>query len=118
MEVKVPKEIRDYQESIYFGLSARQFVFSLLAIAVAVITYFSLRGALGTETVSWLCVLMAAPFAAIGFLRYNGMPFERLVVVWIRSAVLIPSQLKYKSENLFEQAVKHKKGNDKHNAIS
>ncbi len=118
MEVKVPKEIRDYQESIYFGLSARQFVFSLLAIAVAVITYFSLRGALGTETVSWLCVLMAAPFAAIGFLRYNGMPFERLVVVWIRSAVLIPSQLKYKSENLFEQAVKHQKGKDKHNAIS
>ena len=24
MEVKVPKEIRDYQESIFFGLSTRQ----------------------------------------------------------------------------------------------
>ena len=36
MEVKVPKEIRDYQESIFFGLSTRQFLCSLLAVGVAV----------------------------------------------------------------------------------
>ena len=32
MEVKVPKEIRNYQESIFFGLSTRQFICSLLAV--------------------------------------------------------------------------------------
>ena len=36
MEVKIPKEIRDYQESIFFGLSTRQFICSLLAVGVAV----------------------------------------------------------------------------------
>ena len=32
----MPKEIRDYQESIFFGLSTRQFLCSLLAVGVAV----------------------------------------------------------------------------------
>ena len=36
MEVKINKEIRDYQESMFFGLSLRQCIFSLLAVAAAV----------------------------------------------------------------------------------
>ncbi len=39
MEVKINREIRDYTESIFFGLSMRQFIFSLLAVAVAVVLY-------------------------------------------------------------------------------
>ena len=35
MEVKINREIRNYTESMFFGLSMRQFVFSLLAIGVA-----------------------------------------------------------------------------------
>jgi hypothetical protein len=57
LEVKINREIRDYQEAIFFGLNLRQLVYSLLAIAVAVGVYFGLRDALGTETVSWLCIL-------------------------------------------------------------
>ena len=52
MEVKINREIRDYQESIFFGLNLRQLIFSILAIAVAVGVYFGLRDLLGTETVS------------------------------------------------------------------
>lgn len=36
IEVKVPKEIREYTESIFFGLSMRQFFCSLLAVGAAV----------------------------------------------------------------------------------
>ena len=38
MEVKINKDIREFQESIFFGLSMRQFIFSTLACVVAVIT--------------------------------------------------------------------------------
>ena len=31
MEVKINKEIRNYTESMFFGLSMRQFIFSVLA---------------------------------------------------------------------------------------
>ncbi|MEG2188685.1 MAG: PrgI family protein, partial [Christensenella sp.] len=69
MEVKINREIREYQESIFFGLNLRQLVFSILAVGVAVAIYFGLKAPLGTETVSWLCILGAAPFAAIGFVK-------------------------------------------------
>ena len=36
MEVRINKEVRNYQESLVFGLSLRQFLFALLAVAVAV----------------------------------------------------------------------------------
>ena len=39
MEVKINREIRNYTESMFFGLSLRQFVFSLLAVGVAVLLY-------------------------------------------------------------------------------
>ena len=73
MEVKINREIRNYTESMFFGLSLRQFIFSVLACGVAVGLYFLLRPYVGTETVSWVCILGAAPFAALGFVKYNGM---------------------------------------------
>ena len=36
MEVKVPRDILQYEESLFFGLTLRQFLFSVIAIAVAV----------------------------------------------------------------------------------
>jgi len=73
MEVKINQEIRNYTESMFFGLSLRQFIFSVLARVVVVGLYFLLKPHLGTETVSWVCILEAAPFAALGFVKYNGM---------------------------------------------
>ena len=43
MEVKINKEIRNYTEAMFFGLSMRQFVFSILAVGVAVGLYFLLK---------------------------------------------------------------------------
>ena len=34
MEVKINREIRNYTESMFFGLSMRQFVFSVLAMGM------------------------------------------------------------------------------------
>ena len=54
MEVKINKEIRNYTESMFLGLSLRQFIFSVLACGVAVGLYFLLRPRFGTETLSWV----------------------------------------------------------------
>ena len=95
MEVKINREIRQYTESVFFGLSLRQFVFSMLAVGVAVALFFLLRPHFGTETVSWACVLGAAPFAALGFIHYNGMPAERFLWAWLRSEVIEPRKLAF-----------------------
>ena len=40
MEVKINREIRNYTESMFFGLSMRQFIFSARPCVVAVGLYF------------------------------------------------------------------------------
>ena len=81
MEVKINREIRNYTESMFFGLSLRQFIFSVLACGVALGLYFLLKPHFGTETVSWVCILGAAPFAALGFVKYNGMTAEKFIYI-------------------------------------
>lgn len=71
MEIKVNKEVRDYTESIFLGMSFRQFLFSIIACVVAVIIYLSCVDVLGMETTSWLCMLGAAPFASLGFISFQ-----------------------------------------------
>jgi hypothetical protein len=106
MEVKINREIRNYTEAMFFGLSLRQFVFGLLAVAVAVGLYFALRSHVGTETVSWMCVLGAAPFAAMGFITYHGMTAEQFLWIWVRSELLEPKQLICEPRNFYYEALK------------
>jgi hypothetical protein len=78
---------------MFFGLSLRQFFFSVLACAVAVGIYLGLSPILGTETTSWLCIVAAFPFAVLGFLKYNGMTAEQFIWAWIKSMILTPRVL-------------------------
>lgn len=80
MEVKINKEIRDYTEAIFFGLSLRQFIFSILACGIAVGLYFFLHPYMSMETVSWICVLGAAPCVVFGFVKYHGMTAEQFIL--------------------------------------
>ena len=98
LELKINPEIRDYTESVFFGLSIRQFIFSALAVLIAVGLYFLLKPGLGMETLSWVCTLAAAPFAALGFFKYHGMTAEQFLVVWFRDAILEPRVLTLEEE--------------------
>ena len=106
MEIKVNKEIGNYTESVFFGLSLRQFIFSALACGVAVLLYFLLRGHFGIETLSWVCILGAVPFGVLGFVKYNGMNAEEFVIAWIKSEILMPKVLFFKPENFYEEFLK------------
>ena len=106
MEVKINKEIRNYTESMFFGLSLRQFIFSVLACGVAVGLFFLLRPHFGTETLSWVCILGAFPFAAMGFIKYNGMTAEQFVWAWIKSEFLMPKKLMFLPDNLYYETMK------------
>lgn len=103
MEIKINKEVREYNETIFFGLSVRQFIFALLACASAVGIYFGCRPYFGTEVLSWLCMLGAAPFAALGFIHYNGMAAGQLLRAWIRSEIRMPRKLVFKGTNQYKE---------------
>ena len=107
MEVRINKEVRNYQERLFFGLSLRQLLFALLAVAVAVGVYFGLRRVLGNGEIGWVCVLAAFPFALGGFFQYNGMTLERFLLAYIRSEFLFPRRLVFKSDNIYAKALEN-----------
>lgn len=106
MEVKINREIRNYTESIYFGLTLRQFICSLCACIVAVGLYFICSPFLNKEIVSWICILGAIPFAGFGFFKYNGMNLEDFIKSWLKSEILVPKELKFKTENIYYEMTK------------
>ena len=69
--------------------------------------YFGLKNVVGPREIGWMCVLSAFPFALGGFFTYNGMTFERFVLAFIRSELLCPKRLVFRSENLYAKALDH-----------
>lgn len=118
MEVKINHEIRNYTESVFFGLSLRQFIFSVLACGVAVLLYFLLRPHMGTETLSWVCILGAAPFAAMGFITYHGMTAEQFLWAWLRSEIIEPNEFIFEPTNIYYEIMKEKIENDENSKQS
>ena len=106
MEIKINKEVRSYTESIFFGLSPRQLIYSILACLVDVIIYFLTIDTLGMETTSWLCMLGAAPFASIGFITYQSMTMEKIVLEFFKSLLLKRTELIDKPINLYYELAK------------
>ena len=111
MEIRINKEIKDYHESLFFGLSTRQFICSVAAVGAAVGIYFGLKNYIDKETVSWLCIVAAAPIAVAGFFKYNGMNFEEFVRAWFRSEFLAAGVRKFESTNYLYEMIKEELNN-------
>ena len=105
MEIKLNKEIREYTESIFFGLTIRQCFFSILACIGAVVVYLTID-TLGMELTSWLCILVAIPLVALGFVTYQGMNAEDILITAIRSLILSHRQLYFIPTNIYYELLK------------
>lgn len=105
MEVKINKEIREFSEAVFFGMSLRQCIFAVLACGAAVGIYFLLTPYMEISTLSWVCIVGAAPFAVLGFIKWHGMNAEEFCWAWIKSEVLTPKRLLSEPSNLYFEAV-------------
>ena len=106
MEIKINREVRNYKESIFFGMSLRQFICVVLSCGLAVLVYFTFRNKIGLEVTSWICIVSALPFILIGFVKYNGMNFEDVVVAFIYSKFIVPNKLSFQAENIYTELSK------------
>ena len=108
MEIKINKEVRRHKETIFFGLSTRQFTCALFAVGAAVGIYLVGKPALGQETASWLCIVGAAPIAFTGFFHYNGLTFEQFVCAFVKSELLCSRPRLFRADNLYFSALRRK----------
>ena len=62
-------------------------------------------GSTSAYEVGWVCILAAFPFALGGFFQYNSMTFEQFILAVIRSELLYPKRLVFKSDHLYAKAL-------------
>lgn len=101
IEIKVPKEITDYKEKFLFGLTVRQFVSAVAALAVCVPLFIFGKDLLGEDIVGWVIILLAAPIFAFGFFKYDGMYFENFLALVYRQKWLEPQKRTYEELPVF-----------------
>ncbi len=100
-EVKINKDILKYQEQVFMGLNLKQTLSGAAAIILAVLIYFVSHKTLGRQLSIILCAIGAAPVAAIGFLKFNGLTFIQLIKALIQHYIM-PDKLIFKAENFYK----------------
>lgn len=80
IKADIPQDVTEYKEQFFLGMTGRQIVCVALMIILAVGTFLIGSSFVTTDVLIYLIVFEAAPLAAIGFLKYNGMGFEKLIV--------------------------------------
>lgn len=112
ISISINPGIREYSETVFWGLTLRQCSFSLAGCGVSVGVYFMLRnvfgGVLGMEAISWACIIGMLPCALPGFVTYNGMTAEQALAAYIRSEILTPKVLVFKPVNQVERLIAQK----------
>ena len=101
IEIKIPKEITDYKEKFLFGLTVRQLVSVVVALAICVPLFIFGKDYLGEDMVGWIIILVAIPVFAFGFFRYDGMPFEKFLAILYRQKWVEPQKRKYEELPVF-----------------
>ena len=83
IEIRIPKEIKNYREKPFFGLTLRQSICAGVALLICVPLYIFGNKFIPQEALSWLVILIAAPLMLACFFRYNDMTFEQFAVEFI-----------------------------------
>ena len=104
VDVRIPKEITEYQEKIIFGLSLRQLLIMVIAISVAIPSYVLGRKTMGQSIAGYIVILEAVPLLALGFIRKNGFSFEKYVALILRHKFQTKVK-KYKPELLIDKDI-------------
>lgn len=86
ISVSIPKEITEYEEKIMFGLSLRKLICFVSAVILGIGTYFLCTKVLGftMDTASYIIIVEALPLMAVGFIKKDGMTFEKYAALMIR----------------------------------
>lgn len=104
--VQVPKDLNKIKTKVAFNLTKRQLICFGVAAITAIPTYFLTRGHIGNMLAMLLLIVIAMPSFLVAMYEKNGIPFEKVAKMVIKSRFIRPKVRPYKTENLYEYAEK------------
>ena len=103
IEREIPKEITDFEDKLAFGLSVRQIICVLAIALTCVPLYIFAKPYLGDDVTSILIIVIAVPVVMIGFFKYQGIHFEKIITRVCSQLFILPSKRKYKIRNCWQE---------------
>lgn len=86
IEVKVPKDIKEYKEKIIAGMSMKQLVSVSIAIVLNItlsVVLIKFMG-LSMDIASWVMIICSIPIVSFGWFKKNGLSFDKYMKCLIR----------------------------------
>lgn len=103
IEIRVPKEIKQYEAKLIGPLTMRQSVICAIFTPICVLTYHVVRSFASFDAACFAVMLPAALIALFGWVRPYGMKMEVFLRSIFINIVIAPSKRPYVTENYFEQ---------------
>lgn len=86
IEVKVPKDIKEYKEKVMFGMTIKQLITLLIAIGVNIALAFLFITVYGFEmnSISWVMILVSLPILSFGWVKRNELSFFAFLKILLK----------------------------------
>lgn len=79
MHIEVNRDLDKFKESVVLGLSARQLIYSIIALALGSGIVLLVYPYVGLTIAAYIAVPVVAPIALTGFYSYHGMTFVEMM---------------------------------------
>lgn len=101
LEVKIPKEITQYEAKLVGPLTTRQTVWGVLGAVAGWGAYTVSKAFISQDMALTMCLIAALPFLLVGFVKLYEMPFEKFVIGYVKTHMLSPLKRKTAIKNQF-----------------
>ena len=103
IEIKIPKELDNYEAKFFGPFTLRQSVCIVCALPIGVLLFNLANSYVGTNLAGFVCLIPACIAYLFGWLKPYGMKFEVFLKSVFITSFLAPSKRKYKTNNYFKQ---------------
>ena len=83
IQKKMSGDITKMESKVFFGLTPRQVVYSVIAFAAAMLIN-KIFGFIKFETRGFIIITVALPHLACGWVKIQGLPFEKHLWILIK----------------------------------
>jgi hypothetical protein len=107
MKVDIPDDILAYESNFFAGMSPRQTGLSLIGIALTSVSFFMYNSMQIGSNVIWSWVSMAGgiPFFLFAFYKWNGLPLEKFISIYLDFKLFSHQKRKWMAENDYYEYV-------------
>lgn len=94
---EIIQDIKKYEPKFIGPFTIRQFVCVLISGIFVLSIYFGFKWLFTTDALVVICIIVAMPFVACGWIAPYGIPLEKFLFSLIKTKLILPSKRKYKT---------------------